>query len=335
MAKKKRLGWIDAAKGFAMLAVILGHTYLYGNPLHALIYSFNVPLFFILSGYTFRVKPIKDVLSSSAKQLLLPYLALCLFIIVVGVSRSEDKLHTLSGNLLAVIFASGGVIEQGNIPMLGLSWFLMALFVARVILNMILQPFEKRNTNPVAVCLVLIVLAIAAVFEYKYLPLPFAFDQAMVALLFMYIGYAAKKYDLVKKINVWIFAIITIGWLGILACKTFFSMGNMFYNPSFFAGLPMTILASFSIIKICEFFDGKIKRINEFFEFCGRNSLMLLVLHQFEGAFIDWSTISFAFAGKASFLLVGAAHLGIVLAMLWLMYLMPISIKTKNQLETN
>lgn len=193
MTDKKRVGWIDAAKGLAILAVILGHSYLYGNPIHAISYSFNVPLFFILAGYTFRPKPFKQNLATSAKRLLLPYVGLCLFLIIVDTLRSPDKSSTLASHLLATFFASGGVIEQGNIPMLGLSWFLMALFVARIAFNAIVGACEKRSVNPILLGIIFLALASAAVFEYKFLPLPLAFDQAMIATFFMYLGYAAKS----------------------------------------------------------------------------------------------------------------------------------------------
>lgn len=331
MADKKRIGWVDAAKGLAILAVILGHTYLYGNPLHAIIYSFNVPLFFVLAGYTFRAKPFKQNLYSSVKRLLLPYVGLCLFLIIVDVLRSPDKMGTLMSHLLAVLFASGGVIEQGNIPMLGLSWFLMALFVARIVFNAIVGACEKRSANPVLVGVLFFLLASAAVFEYGVLPLPFAFDQALIAMFFMYLGYAAKKYDWVGSMNAWVLVVLVVSWGGLLCLKVFFSMGNMFFTPSFFAGLPLTVIASFALIKICAYLDGRIGAVNAFFEFCGRNSLLLLVLHQVEAAFIDWSSVSFAALGGLSSLAVGACHLALILVLLWLMHLMPLSIRKKAE----
>lgn len=331
MADKKRIGWVDAAKGLAILAVILGHTYLYGNPLHAIIYSFNVPLFFILAGYTFRAKPFKQNLSASVKRLFLPYVGLCLFLIIVDVLRSPDKMGTLISHLWAVLFASGGNIEQLGIPMLGLSWFLMALFVARVVFNAILDVCEKRGVNPVLLGTGFFVLASAAVFEYRFFPLPLAFDQAMIAMFFMYLGYAAKKYDWVGKINAWMLTVLVAAWGGLLYLRVFFSMGNMFFTPSFFAGLPLTVIASFALIKICAYLDGKIGVVNAFFEFCGRNSLLVLVLHQVEASFIDWSSVSFALLGRFSFLGAGAAHLALVLVLLWLVYLMPLSARNKAE----
>lgn len=65
---KGRIRWLDAWKGFAMLLVVLGHIadgYLDAGLfathetqlswLYRVIYSFHMPLFFVLSGYTFYV----------------------------------------------------------------------------------------------------------------------------------------------------------------------------------------------------------------------------------------------------------------------------------------
>ena len=63
---KSRIGWLDAWKGFAILLVVLGHIadgYLDAGlfaentnvlqGIYDVIYSFHMPLFFVLSGYSF------------------------------------------------------------------------------------------------------------------------------------------------------------------------------------------------------------------------------------------------------------------------------------------
>lgn len=66
MSERKHIEWIDGAKGFAILLVIIGHcidgykdaelfkqyTFIF-NSLHYFIYSFHMPLFFMISGYLF------------------------------------------------------------------------------------------------------------------------------------------------------------------------------------------------------------------------------------------------------------------------------------------
>lgn len=66
MSEAKRIKWLDCAKGMAAILVVAGHIargYLeagiyvdYGRimmTLHNVIYSFHMPLFFMLSGFSF------------------------------------------------------------------------------------------------------------------------------------------------------------------------------------------------------------------------------------------------------------------------------------------
>lgn len=46
-----RLTYVDTAKLIAIFLVILGHTKLISSPLFTYLYSFHVPLFFMLFGF--------------------------------------------------------------------------------------------------------------------------------------------------------------------------------------------------------------------------------------------------------------------------------------------
>ena len=74
----KRLDWIDIAKGIAIILVIVGHTVPNPSPLRHAIFSFHMPVFFILAGYTFRPKPWRELVSGSVSRLLVPYVVLAL-----------------------------------------------------------------------------------------------------------------------------------------------------------------------------------------------------------------------------------------------------------------
>ncbi|MBQ3337976.1 MAG: acyltransferase family protein, partial [Atopobiaceae bacterium] len=73
MPEKKRLGFIDLAKAIAFMMVVCGHTFLPGSRVRAIIYSFHMPLYFVLAGYTFSKKPMVKAVVNSAKRLILPY----------------------------------------------------------------------------------------------------------------------------------------------------------------------------------------------------------------------------------------------------------------------
>lgn len=74
----KRESWIDAAKGLAIICVVIGHAYM-GEPLNTIIYTIHMPFFFIMAGYLLNVnkwgKKKSAFLYSRYKRLLLPYFA--------------------------------------------------------------------------------------------------------------------------------------------------------------------------------------------------------------------------------------------------------------------
>lgn len=86
MKDKTRLEYLDAAKGLGILLVILGHIYAW-NPninrkiLVTWIYSFHMPLFFIVSGMLIKYKNycnIKEFIFSRIKHILVPYIVFSL-----------------------------------------------------------------------------------------------------------------------------------------------------------------------------------------------------------------------------------------------------------------
>lgn len=55
----KRITYIDIARAFAIIFIVIGHTLVHSQHcslVFKFLYSFHVLLFFILSGYTFKIK---------------------------------------------------------------------------------------------------------------------------------------------------------------------------------------------------------------------------------------------------------------------------------------
>ena len=51
-----RLRYIDLTKGFAIILMLWGHTMTSVNGIHIWIYSFHMPIFFIMCGILIRIK---------------------------------------------------------------------------------------------------------------------------------------------------------------------------------------------------------------------------------------------------------------------------------------
>ena len=81
VAETKRIDWIDAAKGFAILLVMMGHS----DPPEVVmtwLYTFHVPLFFFLSGYVFKIKNGENFLSFVRRKIFTLVVPMILFSIV-------------------------------------------------------------------------------------------------------------------------------------------------------------------------------------------------------------------------------------------------------------
>ena len=79
----KRIEWIDVAKGIGILFIILGHVFNTGF-LRKWIFSFHVPFFFVVAGFTFSInRGIVDFVIRKAKTLWIPYLFWSCFSIVL------------------------------------------------------------------------------------------------------------------------------------------------------------------------------------------------------------------------------------------------------------
>lgn len=53
MVSSKRIEWVDIAKGIAIILMVVGHEI--GGNARIFIFSFHMPLFFILSGFTWWI----------------------------------------------------------------------------------------------------------------------------------------------------------------------------------------------------------------------------------------------------------------------------------------
>lgn len=84
MASNLRVRWIDMVKGFGIFLMVIGHASGLPENIKLWIYGFHMPLFFILSGYTygmfdekkFKNKGLYFIVKQKTKSYLKPYFIL-------------------------------------------------------------------------------------------------------------------------------------------------------------------------------------------------------------------------------------------------------------------
>lgn len=203
--ERNRIQWVDIAKGFAILFVIIGHTACYGTTgpiIKKIIYSFHMPLFFIMSGFTSEIPATFNELVSKTKKLatslLIPaYSAyICKEIIYIIINQTNIDLNYILRQLYTLLFINSGDVNYQEIVTFnfGCTWFLVILFLCRTIFNYIVFVFDHKQLFPLTFILSLLGFAI----EIQNIHTPFAFDIALTILPFILFGYYLKNWDFSK-----------------------------------------------------------------------------------------------------------------------------------------
>lgn len=298
-----RIEWLDIAKGIAAFLVILGHTVSNESPIRALIFSFHMPLFFILAGYTFRQKQWSILLKSSLKRLALPYVLMVLVWNVPHFLMAAEAItvNGIADIVLTAIFASGTFVPRLNINAVGMSWFLMSLFFSRMIFNGILTVANKSK-NPIAwsflACLGSFCIG-KVIGSHLGIYLPFSFDVSLVSTLFMWFGYHAKRYAFGQKSKSLLPGLTScVIWL-LTASFSSLEMAARVYTPSVLsivAALSGTYLVCWLSMQIVHIKKAKMLRpIYKGMLFCGENAMGIYCFHALDW-WIPWSSLP-SFAG--------------------------------------
>ncbi|MBE5956703.1 MAG: hypothetical protein E7253_09645 [Lachnospiraceae bacterium] len=262
----KRLNYVDAAKGLGILLMVLGHIWTDScAEIVVWLYSFHVPMFFILSGmmlkYTRKLdkSSLKEIIISRCRQLLVPYFVFELIYIALIGSK-----HQFNYEILQWHWYDGLILKPVNGPL----WFLLCLFVveiAFVCMNYLIQE-EKYNKF-----IALVVYVIPFFIKTGNAQIAFVI-MSCTAFGFFALGYYICEYIENKDLRwIQIVFMLLFGFVcAIVNTKT--NMYELNYkNP---------ILYSFNaVITSCAFVFLFKKKSIKFFEFWGKNTIVMLALH--------------------------------------------------------
>ena len=199
---KERQYWIDWAKAIAIYGVVLGHILEESNPtwvkyIASVLMCFHVPLFFLVSGYLFRIKEYGFVayLRNSAKSLLVPYVFFNLISapILWKLQAYDVWFRGLYEFLTCKSHAWAGP-----------AWFLVALFNIRLLAYWLLK--IRRGWLMAVVIILLSIVPIVIPFQ-----LYFGLSSALVGLSFFMVGYFLKQKDTIQRylsLNRWVLFLI-------------------------------------------------------------------------------------------------------------------------------
>lgn len=279
---KTRVDWVDVSKGLGIILVVVGHTKFRHIDF---IYTFHMPLFFIISGVIFNLSKydgdFKKFVISRFKRLIIPYFCSCVFFYTFWVflgrkfGEGAEKGVPILKPLLGIFYGNG--INDWltfNTPL----WFLPCLFISELIFFIILS--LSRNELKKILFGVLVTSLIGFITS-KVLLLPWGIDIAFVAQLFMLVGYQIRSSRRLIPIfggQAMIFIVLSF----ILLVTSYHINGRVDMNGRVYKDVILFYLGgitgSFLIFFLSQVI-AKHQAIKGFFVKCGMQTLIILAFH--------------------------------------------------------
>jgi len=257
---QKREVWLDNLKGFGIILVVLGHI---ASPISSLIYSFHMPLFFVITGYLFNEEKLnRHFVIKNLKRIFIPFFVFLLlgflFEFLKRMLLSRDQLE-FSQLLDAILFMDFSSLHNTYGFVL---WFLPALFFSKLFLKTLFT----INNNSLKISISILLFVIGIKFQ-----LPFSIDEGMVALPFLLFGF------LLKSLNQKYLAIISLLILSLIL--TYNSPPVLNLSSKEFENIHLNFLWCVSIISILFSIFSYIRSI--FLNFLGINSMFIFIVHPY------------------------------------------------------
>lgn len=218
----------------------------------------------------------KNFSSKLVKRLLLPYY-LAQFLWYPFLVMKEHYF----GHLLKIIFYSSPIeaflgifIGKPTMLPLGPLWFLPCLLIAEIIFIKIYNQFSKSSTEIFVMAVVISAYAGFVLSCFGYLLL--GFNVALASQIFLLAGVLIRRYNFVEKMNLKIFSVVALLLIFSFQFNQRVEMSaSIFGEPFWFyaRGLTGTLI----VMKLSALI--KSGKIFSLINYCGRQSMLILVLH--------------------------------------------------------
>ena len=268
-----RIESLDILKGIGIILMIVAHTFGPDNFLWDCIYTFHIPLFFIVTGFFYKQSHISILIKKNTDRLLLQYLVICLIVIIL---KQIHHPHNIKEDITNAI--------EG----MGPGCFLLAMFWSRLFFHFIL------NLCPNRFLLLSLTISIGTSFIaynnnlQSYLSL----FPALVSLFFIATGYYLQIHSFREKkcYHTPLFIIGGIIFWAITSLYGKVEMSQCIFKLSiidFCGSLGGTYIA-YKISLFINKHDGIIKKI---LSSAGKYSLVILFFHSIDYCIPIWHII--------------------------------------------
>lgn len=256
---KKRIDYLDTAKGILILLMLYGHVFLDGA-FRQFLYTFHMPAFFIISGMLLCLSeswinlPLIKILKNKTYRLIIPFLFFECIGVFTDIVRFGFTLN-LKGYIYNTI-----TMNCNNGP----DWFLFVLFVDEMMFIIIHRYINQKYIQVIITFLIGVMLII------NHCLFPCA-GQVGIGLLFLCCGFLLCK---LFQFNNAILTVIS----GLMTVMITILNGKVDMAEWYFGVIPLYIIGSITgtyfVINISKSISSRL------LTFFGKNTLIILGTHQ-------------------------------------------------------
>lgn len=264
METSKRIDYIDALKGFAILWIVWWHTC---HPSFVSPY-YHVPIFFVVAGIFFKPYPFKTLLQKRTHKTLIPFIFFYLISYPYRIILHLWDHRTLDGFLWNSIFDVFKCMPNGdylfvNVPI----WFLLCLFIVSIFYHLLYK-------TPLWLKIIYIVLVLFASDLLRQISTPFFINDAIIWTAYYAIG------DICGKQLITLFHNKKYAFFVLIFCSILYIIIRIVSIPeiliSFYNNL-LTIIFIFGILALFSLIGNS--KPMWFLRYYGKNSLIVLGFH--------------------------------------------------------
>lgn len=281
----------DILKGVAIILVIVGHCDIGG--LLPFIDSFHMPLFFFVSGFFLKKRPLIEEIQTSAKRLFVPYVFVVCFICFVELIRDIvsssfyilEFLRLLPKYLLCVRDDHSPEWLIGDI---GILWFLPAMFWGRSLVVLLINNVKSMKIQ----CVIVAFFVFLGMLLHKYVFVPYCVSQGLFAAGFIYVGFVTNYFDVLNKpkakcllpvlILLWIYS-SSQGGLSMVCC---------WFSTECVSGVLGAYGMFFALYLIVKRLSANDLQFFNVISFWGRCCFIVYSVHAIEMNFCNWNAIA-------------------------------------------
>lgn len=269
----------DIMKGIGILLMMIGHAYYDFPKVGSIIYTFHMPMFFIVAGYFSKSWTDWQAAKASIRKYLIRLVAPMIFTNVLFLLW-EMMMVFVKGNAWSSVISRLTTILWADVcvpsfkygpSQLGITWFLMALLVAKITLLFLSR--LKGWALPISLLAAWASIMLHRVFPYSV----WCISLGMTALPFVTIGWWVHNH----KVPVWAIVIIVVSWP-----LTYLWVGDIDMYCFSWPCWPLNVIAACGGTWVLYFFSKMLakhtKYISGVLAYLGVISLAIMCMHGLE-----------------------------------------------------